>query len=773
MRVNYNLFPGRDRKLNNYFEKKEPIISIITPYYNTNKYIDTTVNSVLNQTFPYFEWIIIDDGSTNKEDIIKLEKIKDLDERIKVFHKENEGPAAARDFGAEKINKTSQYILFLDSDDLINETYLECAYWTLETNKDASWTYTDTINFDGENFTWTKWYNPKKELQDNLLVMTAMIRKEAFFEVNGFEIRDKNVYEDWCLWLKMIKQGKYPVRMNFYGFWYRKKAKEESELQQSNEDNREKAMMYVKRITDEIDSSYKKGINCNLKKAIQYPKEDYNWEYIKDKNEDIIIPQKQKNEKINILLMIPWMTMGGADKFNLDIIKRSNKDKYEFTVISTEPNRNDWRQEFEEYATVYDLTTFLDRKNWISFINYIIEKNHIDIIFNTNSTFGYSILPYLKVEHPQIPIMDYVHMEEWYNRNGGFSRDSSRIASFIDKTYVCNNNSEKILVDYFKRKPEEVGTIYIGVDEQIYNPELYKKEEIVKELNIDTKGKYVISYICRIAEQKRPYLLLKIIEKIKKEREDCLFLIVGDGPLLEKMKKEAKRLKIYDNMIFLGNVKETEKIYAISDMTINCSIKEGLALTAYESLAMGVPIVSCDVGGQKELINEKVGVIVPCLQDEEEIFDCNYQEQEIIPYVEGIHKILNELETYKKKARTRILNGFTIDNMIENMDKVFEKIKENPNTEKIENAQNMKNNIDLTKEFITRYFIGAQIEYEWLAKNFNMENVDIDWELEKKEDKMLYYENTLEYKIKHPFYVLLTKLHLYELIKKILKRGES
>ena len=771
MKVDYNLFPGRYKKLDNSFEKKEPIVSIITPYYNTNKYIDDTVNSVLNQTFPYFEWIIVDDGSTNKEDIEKLNKIEKIDERIKIFHKENEGPAAARDFGAEKISDSSKYIVFLDSDDLINETYVECAYWTLETNKEASWAYTDTINFGGENFTWTKWYNPKKVMEDNILVMTAMIRKEAFFAVNGFEIRDKNVYEDWCLWLKMIKNGMYPVRMNFYGFWYRKKAKEESELQQSNEENRKKAMSYVRQITDEIEKEIKRDIG-HIKKGIQYPKEDYNWEYIKDENDSVIVPKKTKNNKISILLIIPWMTMGGADKFNLDIIKRSNKDKYEFTVISTEPNSNNWRQEFEEYATVYDLTTFLNRKYWISFINYIIEKNHIDIIFNTNSTFGYSIIPYLKVKYPEIPIMDYIHMEEWYNRNGGFSRDSSRIASFIDKTYVCNRNSEKILVDYFKRKQEDVGTIYIGVDEQIYNPELFDKEEILKTLNIDTKGKYVISYICRIAEQKRPYLLLKIIKKLKEKREDCLFIIAGDGPLLDKIKKEAKKLKIYEDMIFLGNVKETEKIYAISDMTINCSIKEGLALTAYESLAMGVPVVSCDVGGQKELINENVGVIVPCLQEEENIFDYSYKEEEVIPYVEGINKILNNLETYKKKARPRILNGFTIDNMVKNMDKVFEKVKKNPNTEKIENAKNMKNNIDLTKEFITRYFIGAQIEYEWLAKNFNMENVDIDWKLEKKENKMLYYENTLEYKIKHPIYVILTKLHLYELIKRILKRGE-
>ena len=111
MKINYNLYPGREKKEKIDYEEKDVKVSIITPYYNTNKYIDTTVNSVLNQTFPYFEWIIVDDGSTNQEDIKKLEEIQKLDKRIKVFHKENEGPATARDFGASKISKTSEYLL--------------------------------------------------------------------------------------------------------------------------------------------------------------------------------------------------------------------------------------------------------------------------------------------------------------------------------------------------------------------------------------------------------------------------------------------------------------------------------------------------------------------------------------------------------------------------------------------------------------------------------------------------------------------------------------
>ena len=64
--------------------EKEPIISIITPYYNAQNFIEETAKSVLSQTFKDFEWIIVDDGSSRKG-IEKLKKISKLDNRIKVI----------------------------------------------------------------------------------------------------------------------------------------------------------------------------------------------------------------------------------------------------------------------------------------------------------------------------------------------------------------------------------------------------------------------------------------------------------------------------------------------------------------------------------------------------------------------------------------------------------------------------------------------------------------------------------------------------------------
>lgn len=756
----YQLQPGR-KKEELMFEEKEydtPEITIITAYYNGDKYIDQTINSVLNQTFPCWEWIIVNDGSTKSESIEKLEEIKKIDKRIKVVNKENSGLAATRDYGANLAHKNSKYLIFLDDDDLIHKTYLECAYWTLQTHPEATWAYTDVVNFQGMQYKWIKWFDSEIEKKENLLTATALIRKNDFLEVNGYELREKAVNEDWNLWLKFLAKGKKPIRMNFDGFWYRRK-EEGSELQRSQE-NKKRALEIINKTGKQVKEKVE---------AIQYPKQDYNWELIPENCEICKTYKIKENNKINILMIIPWMVTGGADKFNLDLLTRIDKEKFNIIVVSTQPNVNSWRQSFEEQATVYDLTTFLDKKYWLAFINNLIKQYRINIIFNTNSFIGYSMIPYLKANYPEIPIMDYVHMEEWYNRCGGYSRDSSLVSSCIDKTLVCNQNSQKILINHFERKSEEVDTVYIGVDEQKFDPEQYNKEDILKELEIQKKeNQYILSYICRIDVQKRPMLLMEVLKKLIMKRQDFICLIAGDGPLLNKIKTEIKRYKLTDCVKILGNITETGKIYKISDVTLNCSIKEGLALTSYESLAMGVPVITSKVGGQAELINEEVGVVVPCLQKETEIMNFHYTEEEIDFYVDAIQKVLNNLEYYKSNCRKRILNGFTIDHMINNMEKQLEERVKYKNQEKIENGKALAKVKDVCKELIVKSFVTTTGEYAWLCDEVNAEYFN-QLRNNNINDGYDYFETTRG-KIRLKIIAIAKKLHLYETIKKILRK---
>ena len=702
---NFNLQPGKQLKKFNFRNDYEPLITIIMPFYNDKDTIEQSVYSVLNQTFPAFELLIIDDGSEDKESLKKLSEIEELDNRIQVLHKENGGASKARDFGVKQSCKSSKYIVFLDSDDLIEPTYLECAYWTLETHKEASWAYTDSIGFEDVEYLWNKWFDSEKMKRENDLVITSMVKKESFLGVNGFDIYEKNVYEDWNLWLKLIAKNEFPVRMNFYGCWYRRK--KESELNRARANNK-RAM--------EIISETNKTIN-NVVEAIQFPKNDFNWDIINDKCEDILQVKRKDNGKINILMIIPWMVMGGADKFNLDFVKGMESDKYELTIVTTEPAINIFRQQYDRKATVYDLTTFLDQKDWISFINYIINKNNIDLIFNTNSELGYAMLPYLKAKYPQIPIIDYVHMEEWYNRNGGYSRDSSGVSDVIDKTLTCNENSTQILINHFGRKKEEVKTVYIGVDEKKFNPDNYNKDKLLEEFKIDKK--YVIGYICRITEQKRPFLLVEIAKKLKETRTDFIILVAGTGNLFNRLKSTVSKNGLNDYFKFIGNIQETQKFYKVCDLTLNCSIKEGLALTSYESLSMGVPVISSDVGGQKELINSETGIIVPLLQDEEDIYEEEYSDEEINLYVDGINKIINNLSKYKSKCRERILNGFTISHMQNEMKEIINNVIEKPNKEKILNGQALTRNINVCKELIVQKFAQNKEKYRWQCEQYN------------------------------------------------------
>ena len=742
MEFNYNLYPGRKREINKYeFDEKNPKITIVTAYYNGHKYIDETINSVLNQTFPYWEWIVVNDGSNNEESLKKLDEIQKIDQRIRVINKENSGPGESRDLGAKNSSNSSEYLLFLDCDDLLEKTYLECAYIALETNKGASWAYSDTVNFGEMEFLWQKKFDAEIEQKENLLVLTALIRKEAFFEVNGFNVKEIDFFEDWYLWLKMINKGMYPVRINELSFWYRKKKEEESKLA--------KDLLKTKEITKKMQEEFKN--KTNTIKAIQYPKQDYNWDILEDLIIDI--PKRINDNKKHILFILPWLAMGGADKFNLDLLKGLSKNEYEFTIITTEPSSNVWRQEFQEYAIVYDLTTFLDKKYWPSFINYIIKKENIHLIMNSNSTFGYAALPYIKSCNPNIPIIDYIHMEEWYNRNGGFSRDTANLENILETTLVCNENSKKILIEHFGRKKEKIETVYIGVDSEKFNPEKYNREENLKKYKINIGDKKTIGFIARIDLQKRPYLLMKILKKLKEGREDFIAIIAGDGPLLSNIKKKAKKYNLEKNIVFLGAISNTEEIYSMCDITLNCSIKEGLALTSYESLSMGVPVVSADVGGQAELINDHVGAIVPCIQKEDEILNFKYSNEEIDNYVEAINKILNNLENYKKNCRELIIDKFTLKKMIEKMDYIFENTINNYTN----NYDGIEKYKDAFKEIIIRYYMLHAEEYDWLCKELNSsifgENINDSIDEEQGNDRFS--------EIKKKFIRLTVKLHIY------------
>ena len=101
------------------------MISTIIPVYNVEQWLDRCVQSVVNQTYKDIEILLIDDGSTDKSSEM-CDKWVEEDSRISVYHKSNEGLGPTRNFGLKKAS--GEYIAFIDSDDSIDECYIESLY---------------------------------------------------------------------------------------------------------------------------------------------------------------------------------------------------------------------------------------------------------------------------------------------------------------------------------------------------------------------------------------------------------------------------------------------------------------------------------------------------------------------------------------------------------------------------------------------------------------------------------------------------------------------
>lgn len=118
----------------------KPTISVVVPTYNSEKYIGKCIDSILAQTYKHWELIIIDDGSQDDTFCI-LEKYAKEDCRVHIIHQENQGPGIARNTGIAAAK--GEYIVFIDSDD-----YIENDYFELLAKHDEDVVFIDVQNVD-------------------------------------------------------------------------------------------------------------------------------------------------------------------------------------------------------------------------------------------------------------------------------------------------------------------------------------------------------------------------------------------------------------------------------------------------------------------------------------------------------------------------------------------------------------------------------------------------------------------------------------------------
>jgi glycosyltransferase involved in cell wall biosynthesis len=260
-----------------------PLVSIITPTYNHEKFIGTCIESVLKQTYQNWEMIIIDDGSTDKTSVVVA---KYTDDRIKYVKQENLGIWKLNETYNKALNiSNGDLVAILEGDDAWPKFKLEEQVKIFEKNNVVlSWGRKNNINDKNEVIAFDlqslkNFINmPQEEIMRNLIIenflqpCTVIIDKNALLSIGGF-LQDKNApFVDYTTFLELSLKGRFYPLDRVLGYW----RKHKSQVTTTNETEVNKAFMIAIDFYEKLDPSIKNKINFNINDKLNFYKNKLN-----------------------------------------------------------------------------------------------------------------------------------------------------------------------------------------------------------------------------------------------------------------------------------------------------------------------------------------------------------------------------------------------------------------------------------------------------------------------------------------------------------------
>lgn len=198
---------------------KDITVSILIPCYNQANYIAETLDSVLAQTYPHWEAIVINDGSPdNTREVVSPYVEKDM--RIRYIEIPNGGVSAARNRALQEAK--AEWVVPLDADDRLMPTFLEETLQAAKTYTDATVIATEVNYFDGKSGRMDVGFKDyRTQLFKNQIVCTCLFRKADALAINGYD-EDMHIgLEDWEFFIRLLYKDKRVVMLPRILFEYR------------------------------------------------------------------------------------------------------------------------------------------------------------------------------------------------------------------------------------------------------------------------------------------------------------------------------------------------------------------------------------------------------------------------------------------------------------------------------------------------------------------------------------------------------------------------
>lgn len=656
-RVFYATEPGSDQA---------PLVSIITAYYNVPAAIfQETARAVEGLSVPYWEWLIVDDGSTVQESLRQLEALAAREPRVRVIHQANGGPGVARNRAAREAR--APYLFQLDADDLVEPTFVEKALWLLATQPQFAACNSYTVTFGAKDMLWPHGFHQYEySLVDNRMTLHSLVRRDAWERIGGYDERLSYQHADWDFWLNLAEAGLWGYTLPEYLGWYRL---QERSLFSEVETNGARTRAFRAQLRAKHRGLRARFPHPRMGDPLAQPSSQL------PTAQPFANPLRKPTGTRRLLLVAPWMQMGGADKFNLDLITQLSARGFDCTVVTTAWSDDAWMDRFAAVTPdVFSLRRFLTWADYPRFLDYLIASRGVDALLISNSELGYGLLPWLRGRHPALPILDYNHMEEPEWRDGGYPALSAAAGPLLDRRLTC---SERLRAWEVARGAPAATTraVYCGIDTAAWDPERaeIRAEAAATRARLGVAPQTpLILFAGRMVEQKRPQLAGEILLALGRSGADFAAVVAGDGPELAPLKRRIARGRLSERVRFVGAQPEAQmrSLTAAADIALLPSAREGIALVLYEAMAMGTVPVAASVGGQGELITPECGYLIPQASEDAEggvsESAARYDTGEVERYVAALTTLLRHPQQRRAMAeacRARVVSQFDVRSM--------------------------------------------------------------------------------------------------------------
>ena len=235
-------------------------------------------------------------------------------------------------------------------------------------------------------------------------------------------------------------------------------------------------------------------------------------------------------------------------------------------------------------------------------------------------------------------------------------------ANSCDAVVAPSKSIKELILEYGVRKPIHI--IPSGIDIEKFKKN-GNKEKIREKYNIKDEAILLLT-VCRLSEEKNLVFLLKVFQKIIKKRKNVYFMIIGDGPEKENLKKQSFRLGLKGKIIFTDKIsyQRIPSFYRAGNIFLFSSLSEVQPTIFTESMASGLPIIAVRASGSKDVIsNGENGFLVS---------------NDVDNFSQAALKLIDDENLRKKMSEKakRKAQYFSIENSTKKMLTLYEKLIE-------------------------------------------------------------------------------------------------